>query len=202
MKLYYSPGACSLSPHIVLHECGLPFDIEKVDLATKLTSVGQDFRQINPKGYVPALILDNGHMLTEGPAIIQYVADLVPHKNLAPSAGSLERYQLQEWLNYLSTEIHKGFTPLFFPTVPQETKESARKLLTKRIGFVATALAGRDYLMGPSFSVADAYLFTVLSWAPHVGFDLSPWPVLQTYQKRVGNRPAVQATLKAEGLMV
>lgn len=202
MKLYYSPGACSLSPHIILLESGLGFDLEKVDLAAKKTERGADYWKVNPKGYVPALELDGGQVLTEGPAIVQYLADLVPQKKLAPTAGTLERYRLQEWLNFISTELHKGFSPLFNPKAPDDWKSVARELLGRRIGIVAKQLEGRSYLMGESFTVVDAYLFTILRWARHVKLDLSPWPVLSGYQDRVAVRPAVHAALVAEGLIV
>jgi glutathione S-transferase len=201
MKLYFSPGACSLSPHIVLREAGLKFDTEKVSLADKKTEKGTDYTTVNPKGYVPALQLDSGEVLTEGPAIVQYLADKAPDKKLAPAAGSMERYRLMEWLNFISTEVHKNFGPLFKPNAPEETKQAARDMLAKRLGFVAQKLEGTEYLMGNQFTVADAYLFTVLNWAGHVKLDLSPWPVLKAYHQRVAARPAVHAALVAEGLI-
>jgi glutathione S-transferase len=201
MKLYFSPGACSLSPHIVLLESGLPFECEKVDLKQKVTASGADFTSINPKGYVPALQLDGGLVLTEGPAIVQYLADLAPEKHLAPLAGSLGRYKLAEWLNFISTEIHKAYGPLFNPASSEEAKGNARAALAKRFPVPARTLAGNDYLLGDQFSVADAYLFTVLSWAAKVDVDLSPWPSLQAFQLRVGARPAVQRALREEGLL-
>ena len=201
MKLYYKSGACSLSPHIVLREAGLSFDLESVDLATKKTDSGGDYLSFNPKGYVPALLLDDGQLLTEGPAIVQYIADLVPEKMLAPAAGSMERYRLMETLNFISSEMHKGFGALFNPKSPEEWKVVVKELLGKRIALIAEQLQGRDYLMGAAFSVADAYLFTVLNWAGFVKLDLSPWPVIATYMARVAARPAVQAALKAEGLL-
>ena len=201
MKLYYSPGACSLSPHIVLAAAGLPFDLEKVDLSAKRTERDIDYWKINPKGYVPALELDDGQVLTEGPAIVQYLADQVPHKKLAPPAGTLERYHLQEWLNFISTELRKGFSPLFNPKATEEWKGVVRELLGRRMAIVAERLEGRDYLMGEAFTVADAYLYTVLNWARHVKLDLSPWPLLAAYQTRVAARPAVDAVLQAEGLV-
>lgn len=201
MKLYYSPGACSLSPHIVLYEAGVHFEIEKVNFGTKETDTGADYNAINPKGYVPALEMNNGQLLTEGAAIVQYIADLAPEKKLAPPAGTLERYRLQEWLNYIATEIHKGFGPLFNPVTPEEMKIAVKERLARRIGYVAENLVGKDYLLGKSFTVADAYLFTVLGWSPMLHFDLSPWPVLTTYQDRVAARPAVKAAMKAEGLI-
>lgn len=201
MKLYHKPGACSLSPHIVLREAGLAFELERVDLASKKTGSGGDYLGVNPKGYVPALALDDGQLLTEGPAIVQYLADLAPEKHLAPPAGTMARVRLQEWLNFIATELHKGFSPLYNPQAPEEWKAVARKLLAKRIALVAERLTGRDYLMGDDFTVADAYLFTVLNWAGFAQVDLSPWPVLGAYQARVAARPAVRAALQAEGLI-
>lgn len=201
MKLYYSPGACSLSPHIVLCEAGIPFEIEKVNLKTKTTEADVDYDTINPKSYVPALVMNNGELLTEGPAIVQYVADLAPEKKLAPPAGTLERYRLQEWLNYISAEIHKGFGPLFNPKASEDIKEAARARISKRVGFAANALAGKNYLLGDAFTVADAYLFVMLRWMHPNGIDLSPWPALGTYFDRVAARPAVASALKAEGLL-
>lgn len=202
MKLYYAPGACSLSPHIVLREGGFDFTLEKVDLGTKKTETGRDYREINPKGYVPALELDDGSILTEGPAIVQYLADRVPERGLAPANGTMERYRLQEWLNYISTELHKTWSPLFRPDAPDAWKQACRETLRHRYGIVERALAdGRPYLMGEAFTVADAYLFTVTNWARFVDFDLSPFPALRTYQERVAARPAVQEALRAEGLL-
>ena len=201
MKLYYKAGACSLSPHIVLREAGLNFELESVDLATKKTGSGGDYLSFNPKGYVPALLLDDGQLLTEGPAIVQYLADRAPEKQLAPAAGTMERYRLMEMLNFISTEMHKGFGALFNPKSPEEWKGVVKELLAKRIAVVAKQLEGRDYLMGAQFTVADAYLFTVLNWAGFVKVDLSPWPVIAAYMARVAARPAVQAALKAEGLI-
>lgn len=200
MKLYYSPGACSFSPHIVLHESGLPFEVERVDLKTKKTETGADYDSINPKSYVPALLMDNGELLTEGPAIVQYIADRVPEKKLAPPAGTMERYRLQEWLNYISSEIHKGFGPLFNPKMPEEMKATVKARLVKRFGLAANALKGRDFLLGDTFTVADAYLFIMLRWTHSFGIDLSPWPVLREYFERIAARPAVVAAIKAEGL--
>lgn len=201
MKLYYSPGACSLSPHIALREAGLSFDLMKKDLHSQKLGDGSDFRDINPKGYVPALILDDGQVLTEGPAIVQYIADRVPEKQLAPPAGTMERVRLQEWLNYITSEIHKSFAPLFNKQASEDWKAAARALLDRRIGYAAKALEGRSYLMGEVFTVADCYLFTTLNWAHWVKIDLARWPVITEYMKRVAARPAVQAALKAEGLL-
>jgi glutathione S-transferase len=200
MKLYMSPGACSLSPHIVLHETGLPFDVEPVNLGTKVTKSGTDYRTINAKGSVPALQLDTGEVLTEGPAIVQYLADRKPESKLAPAVGSAERYRLQEWLNYISSEIHKGFSPLFNPQIPAEWREVVVGNLAKRFDFLSEKLKDRSYLMGDTFTVADAYLFTILSWTKNLKMDLSKWPTLTAYLKRVAERPAVQSALKAEGL--
>ena len=200
MKLFLKPGACSLSPHIVLEESGLSYETETVDLRTKQTGSGGDFLAINPKGYVPALQLDSGELLTEGPAIVQYLADLVPEKRLAPANGSLERYRLQAWLTFIGTELHKSCSPFFNPAAPQGWKDIACANLERRLAHVAQQLEGRDYLLGSELSVADAYLFTVLSWFRVVPVDLSAWPVIQAYQARVAARPAVQAALKAEGL--
>jgi glutathione S-transferase len=201
VKLYYSPGACSLSPHIVLAEAGLAYSIEKVDLKAKKTETGADFFAVNAAGYVPALVLDNGEVLTEGPAIVQYLADQVPEKKLAPSPGSFERVRLQEKLNFISTEMHKSFSPLFNPAAPEEWKTVARGLIGRRLDVVEQALAGRDYLLG-DFTVADAYLFTVLGWGRMVGVDVNEGrPLLAAYLKRVGSRPAVQQAMREEGLI-
>lgn len=201
MKLYFSPGACSLSPHIVLLEAGLDFTTEQVDLRARQTAGGADYKLVNPKGSVPALMLKDGEVLTEGPAIVQFLADLVPEKQLAPPAGSFERYRLAEWLNYISTEVHKGFSPLFNRAATPEMRDMAISALTVRFGHLARALEGRDYLMGQRFTVADAYLFTVLNWCGFSGIDMAPWPVLQAFQARVAARPAVQRALGAEGLL-
>jgi glutathione S-transferase len=201
VKLYYSPGACSLSPHIVLAEAGLAYSIEKVDLKAKKTETGADFFAVNAAGYVPALVLENGEVLTEGPAIVQYLADQVPEKKLAPSPGSFERVRLQEKLNFISTEIHKSFSPLFNPAAPEEWKTVARGLIGRRLDVVEQTLAGRDYLLG-DFTVADAYLFTVLGWGRMVGVDVNEGrPLLAAYLKRVGSRPAVQQAMREEGLI-
>jgi glutathione S-transferase len=201
MKLYVSPGACSLSPHIVLRESGLAFTTEKVDLRAKRTASGADYLAINPKGYVPALETDEGVLLTEGPAIVQYVADKVPAKGLAPAAGSMARYQLAEWLNFISTEVHKNYSPLFNPAASEDMKSSARDNLNKRYTYLDGILAQRDYLLGATYSVADAYLFVVTNWARPVKLDLAPYPQLQAFYARVGARPAVQDALRAEGLI-
>ena len=201
MKLYYLPGACSLASHIALHETGLPFEIDKLNAATKTTASGEAFMQVNPKGYVPAIRLDDGSILTESAAILQYIADRNPGSGLAPKAGSMERYRLHEWLTFIGTEIHKTFGPLFNKATTEEAKTNARNLLAKRLDYVETQLASKPYLMGGSFTVADAYMFVVVSWSSHVGFDLSPYPMLKEYIARIAARPAVQAAMKAEGLI-
>jgi glutathione S-transferase len=201
MKLYYSPGACSLSPHIVLREAGLPVELVKVDLRSKRMSGDADFRSVNGKGYVPVLELDDGQRLTEGPAIVQYIADQAPASGLAPAAGSFERYRLQEWLNFISTELHKQFSPLFDAASDDAVKARQRERIGGRLAWIAQHLASRDYLMGAAFTAADAYLFTVLRWSQHVGLDLDQWPALTAYVARVGARPKVREALQAEGLL-
>lgn len=201
MKLYFSPGACSLSPHIVLAESGLAYAAERVNLGTKQTAGGADYSAINPKGYVPALLLDDGSVLTEGPAIVQYVADQAPASQLAPAAGTLARYRLIEWLNFIATELHKSFSPLFNPAASDEVKAYTRAALARRLPVVAKALEGQDYLLGAQFSAADAYLFTVLSWTDHVQLALTEWPSLQAFRARVAARPGVQRALREEGLL-
>jgi len=200
LKLYYVPGTCALCPHIILHESGLAFTLEKVNRDDKKTETGQDYNAVNPKSSVPALQMNDGQVLTEVGVIAQYLADLVPGRKLAPPAGTLARYRLQEWLSYISSEIHKGYSPLFNPKLADEAKTMFKERLALRINFAAKALADQDYLMGDGFSVADAYLFTVLRWSPHLGFDLAPWPVLQSYMDRISARPAVVAAMKEEGL--
>ena len=198
MKLYISPGACSLSPHIALREAGIPFDMETVDLGAKRTKSGKDFKAINPKGYVPVLELEGGQVLTEGPSIVQYIADQKPASKLAPPAGTMDRYRLQEWLNFVTSEMHKAYSPLFNPQTPDAFKEMSRTKIGGRLDFLSKSLQGKDYLMGSPFTVADAYLFVVLGWSGHVGVDLAKWPVLQAYWDRVAARPAVKAALEAE----
>ncbi|MBX9740468.1 MAG: glutathione transferase GstA [Beijerinckiaceae bacterium] len=198
MKLYYSPGACSLSPHIALREGGFTFDLEKVDLRAKVTASGADFRSINPKGSVPAFVTDAGDVLTEGPAIVQYIADQAPGAQLAPHAGTMERYRLIEWLNFITTELHKGFSPLFKPTTPEDYKPIVREQLEARFTYLNGELAEKQYLMGDHFTVADGYLFVILRWAKAMKFDLSNWPTLQTYFDRVSARPKVIEALEAE----
>lgn len=200
MKLYYSPGACSLSPHIVLCEAGLAHELIKVDLKTKRTELGDDFNTINAKGYVPALRLDSGETLTEGPAIVQYLADLAPASALAPAPGTLERARLQEWLNFIATELHKGFSALFHDA-PADWQARVRTGLNRHFAYLATVLERQTYLLGDTFTAADAYLFTVLNWAKWVKLDLGPWPVLGAYLARIAARPGVQKALKTEGLL-
>ena len=199
-KLYYVPGACSLCPHIILYESGLSFEIEKINPRDKKTSSGEDYNTINPKSYVPALLLADGQVLTEVTAIVQYLADQAPNKKLAPANGTMERYRLQEWLNYIATEIHKGFGPLFNKNQPEDVKAAGKERLAMRIGFAAQSLDGKDYLLGNIFTVADAYLFTALRWAQYVGLDLSSWPALKDYMDRITARPSVQTAMQAEGL--
>ncbi|QJY31545.1 glutathione transferase GstA [Diaphorobacter sp. JS3050] len=201
MKLYYSPGACSLSPHIVLHETGLANTSVLASTKSHKLQDGTDYYTINPLGYVPVLELDDGTRLREGPAIVQYLADQAPHKNLAPANGTLARYRLQEWLTFIGTEIHKGFTPLFKPTTPADYKSLVHEQLLSRLKWVDGELAHKPYLMGEHFSVADAYLFTVTNWAPAVNLDISALKNLAAYRERIAARPAVQAAMKAEGLL-
>jgi len=201
MKLYYAPGACSLSPHIVLRELGLPVELKKVNTKDKTFDGGGDYRKVNARGYVPALELDNGQVLTEGPAIVQYLADQKPESGLAPKAGSLERYRLMEWLNFLTSEVHKQFSPLFKPNTPEDYKPIARENIATRFDWIEQQLAGKDYLTGKTFSVADAYLFVLLGWTKFTGIDLARWPNIQAFHARVGARPKVQEALRAEGLL-
>jgi glutathione S-transferase len=201
MKLYYSPGACSLSPHIALLEAGVPFTAVKTSTKTHKLDDGTDFYSINAKGYVPVLELDSGDRLTEGPAIVQYIADRNPGSALAPAAGTLERYRLQEWLNFITSELHKQYGPMFDPATPAEYKAMLIAKIGKRYDWLAEQLQGKDYLMGKQFTVADAYLFTVMRWSHFVGIDLAKWPLLAAYVARVTARPKVQQALLAEGLV-
>lgn len=201
MKLFLSPGACSLSPHIILEESGLRYETEAVNLKTKVTAGGDDFWTINSKGYVPALLLDDGQLLTEGPAIVQYIADQVPEKKLVPANGTVERYMLQSWLTFIGTELHKSFGPFFYPGAGDDWKGVAFANLERRLSYVNEQLEGKAYLMGDSFTVADAYLFTILNWSKFPKLDLNKWPNVLAYQERVAARPAVQSALKAEGLV-
>ncbi|MGE8494804.1 glutathione transferase GstA [Comamonas sp.] len=198
MKLYFSPGACSLSPHIALLEAGLPFTLEMASTKTHQLKDGTDFYTINPLGYVPVLELDNGQRLREGPAIVQYIADQAPASKLAPANGTFERYQLQEWLGFIGTEIHKGFSPLFNPNMPDTVKDMARGQVLKRLTWVDAQLAGKEFLMGADFSVADAYLFTVCGWSKFVGVDISGLENLASFLQRVGARPSVQKAIADE----
>lgn len=200
MKLYYSPGACSLSVHITLHESGLKFEQMKVSTKTHRLLDGTDYYSINPLGYVPLLELDDGMRLTEGPAIVQYIADQVPDKKLAPANGTVARVQLQAWLNFIATELHKGFSPLFNPATPADYKSVVIDRLLSRLKWVDGELAGKNYLMGDAFSVADPYLFTVTNWAPYVGVDISGLANIAAFRARMAARPAVQAAMKEEGL--
>jgi glutathione S-transferase len=200
MKLYYSPGACSLSPHIALHESGLPFQTVLASTKSHKLQDGTDYYTINPKGYVPLLELDDGTRLAEGPAIVQFIADQAPDKQLAPAAGTLQRYRLQEWLTFIGTEIHKQFSPLFSPAMPEEAKAMFRQKVQDRLAYVDRQLAGRDYLLGDKFSVADGYLYTVTRWAAPLKLDISGLSNLNAFMARMGARPAVQQALKAEGL--
>ena len=201
MKLYYSPGACSLSPHIVARELGLELELEKVDGRTKKTASGADFTALNPKGYVPALELDDGALLTEGPAIVQYLADQKPESGLAPANGTLARYRVQEMLGYINSELHKNFSPLFAKDTPPEARAEKVESLRKRYRLVEDTLGDKPFLFGEQFTVADAYLFVVTKWASFVKLDLSEFPKLMAFQARVAQRPAVQAALEAEGLL-
>ncbi|BAM86745.1 glutathione S-transferase [Bradyrhizobium oligotrophicum S58] len=201
MKLYYSPGACSLSPHIALLEAGLPYDLVKVDLRAKTLENGDDYLKVNPKGQVPALGLPSGEIVTEGPVIVQMIADQAADKNLAPPRDSGERYKLLEWLNFITSELHKNFSPMFQPALTDETKGFFKERLMGKFKYIDGQLAGRDYLLGKAFSVADGYLFTMLSWAERMKFDLSALPNLLAYKARVAARPKVQEALTKEGLM-
>jgi glutathione S-transferase len=201
MKLYYAPGACSLSPHIVAREAGLKIELQKVNTKDKSMEGGGDYWKVNAKGYVPTLELDNGERLTEGPAIVQYLADQKPESGLAPKNGTLERYRLQEWLNFLTSEVHKQFSPLFKPNTPEDYKPVAKENLATRFNWLNEQLAGKDYLTGKTFTVADAYLFVLLGWTKATQIDLSKWPNLQAFHKRVAARPKVREAMQAEGLI-
>lgn len=201
MKLYYAPGACSLSPHIVLLESGAKFDLDKVDFATRKTAGGEDFNAVNPKGSVPALRLDDGEVLTEGAAIVQYIADKQGATELAPANGTRERVRLQEWLNFIASELHKGFSPLFNSKTPDEYRVIAKENLAKKFAFLDKTLEGRDYLMGKTFTVADAYVFTILNWRHNLKIDISAFKNLEAYLARVGARPKVKQAMQAEGLL-
>ena len=201
MKLYYFPGACSIAPHIVAREAGIALDLEKVDLGSRRTATGEDYLAVNPKGYVPALRLDDGSVLTEVSALIQYLADRAPASGLIPAAGTLERYRILEWIGYISTEIHKGFGPLWNAKLAPEARAAAVTALSHRLDLVEKVLAGQPFLTGERFTVVDAYLFAVASWAPWVKLDMAPWPKLRDFVARVAARPKVQEALGAEGLV-
>jgi len=198
MKLYFAPDTCSLSPHIVLQELGMPYELVRVNNRTKRTSTGEDFLAVNPKGYVAALELETGEVLTEGPAIVQYLADLKPEAGLAPAAGTLERIRLQEWLNFITSEVHAGSSPLFNRALPEEALVIFRDRLFRRLDFIEVNLASRDYLVGDGFTVADAYLFTVLGWMKGVSIDLDRWPATARHMQRIGARASVQSALARE----
>jgi glutathione S-transferase len=200
MKLYYYPGACSLAPHIVAREAGIALTIEKVDLANRTTEAGANYLAVNPKGYVPALGLQDNSVLTEASAIIQYLADSQPAADLAPAHGSMERYRLLEWLGFISTEIHKGFGPLWNPATPDAVKVATKERLATRFAYLDEKLGAQPFLLGDKFTIADAYLFTVVNWTNFHGIDISPFPNLQAFQARIASRPAVQQALEAEGL--
>ncbi|RJX30262.1 MAG: glutathione transferase GstA [Oxalobacter sp.] len=201
MKLYYFPGACSLAPHIVLRETGITHEIERVDLTNKVTETDADFLGINPKGFVPALQLNNGQILTEAQVLVQYIADQTPDKHLVPLAGSLARYRVMEWLGYIASDLQKGFAPLFNPDTTDVTRTTVQLNLARQFDYVASHLETAAYLVGDRYTVADAYLFTVLNWADYVDIDLAEWPELVAYQQRIAHRPAVQAAMMAEGLL-
>lgn len=201
MKLYYLPGACSMAPHILLREAGLPYELDKVDFATGQTASGEDYDKVNGKSYVPSLRLDDGQVLTEVAVVLQYIADLKPETGLAPKAGTLERYRLMEWLNFISSELHKQFSPLFHSDISADWKQNQLNLLAKRFTYLTRYLDGKHYLMGNTFSAADAYLFTILNWHHKLKVDLEKWPPLKAYLHRIGERPAVKAAMKEEGLI-
>jgi len=201
MKLYYAPGACSLSPHIVARELGIDIDLEKTDTKAKRTASGVDFLTINPKGYVPTIELDDGQVLTEGPALVQYLADQKPEAGLVPPPGTMERYRMQEMLGYINSELHKTYSPLFNDATPQETRNERLAYLKKRYALLDERLAKQPYLFGDRLTVADAYLFVVTRWANFVKLDLSGFPNVLAFQERVAARPGVKAAMKAEGLM-
>jgi len=200
MQLYFSPGACSLASHITLREAGLPFDLKRADTKTKKLDDGSDYLAVNSKGAVPALRLDSGEILTEGVAIMQYIADRKPDSKLVPASGTIERYRVLEWLNYLTSEVHKSFSPLFNPNAAPEVKTYTTANLEKKLDWTNAQLAGKKYLTGDSFTVADAYLFTLINWTYFVGIDLGKWPALKQFYDRVAARPKVQEALDAEGL--
>ena len=201
MKLYYARGACSLSVHIALYEAGLTFEVERVDTKTRQLASGGDFTKINPNGFVPVLVLDSGEQLTEAVVVLQYVADLRPDAALAPPAGTMARYRLMEWLSFTSSELHKSFSPLFAPTTPEDYKPIVRQRLAQRLAYTNDKLAGRQFLLGDQYTVADMYLFVVVNWSRPMNIDLTPYANLQQFQQRVAERPAVQSAMGAEGLL-
>lgn len=201
MKLYFTPGACSLAPHIILREGNFEFDLERVDLASKRTAGDADFLQINPKGYVPALSRDDGSVLTEVPVILQYLGDLKPDTGLAPDASDPQRYHVQEWLNFISTEVHKGLSPLFNPDLPEAAQQIVRDTIAKKFSYLDSRLDGTDYLSDERFTIVDSYAFAILNWKNFFDIDLSPWPNLAAYFDRLAKRPAIEAALRAEGLL-
>ena len=201
MKLYFAPGACSLSPHIVAREAGIPVQLQKVNTKDKSMEGGGDFWKVNPRGYVPVLELDNGERLSEGPAIVQYLADQKPESGLAPKNGTMERYRLQEWLNFLTSEVHKQFSPHFRPNTPDDYKTIAKENIGKRFDWLDQQLAGKDYLMGKQFTVADAYLFVLSNWTKPTQIDLAKWPNIAAFNKRVAARPKVKEAMQFEGLI-
>jgi glutathione S-transferase len=201
MKLYFAPGACSLSPHIVAREAGIPIQLQKVNTKDKSIEGGGDFWKVNPRGYVPVLELDNGERLTEGPAIVQYLADQKPESGLAPKNGTLERYRVQEWLNFLTSEVHKQFSPLFRPNTPEDYKPIAKENIGKRFDWIEQQLAGKDYVTGKQFTVADAYLFVLTNWTRPTQIDLAKWPNIAAFNKRVAARPKVKEAMQFEGLI-
>src|SRR5262245_36784073 len=201
MKLYYARGACSLSVHIALREADLKFDLERVDTKTKQLEGGGDFLKFNANGFVPVLVLDDGEQLTEAKVLLEYIADQKPSAGLAPPHGTLPRYRLMEWLSFISSELHKSYSPLFSPATPEDYKPIVLQRLAQRLGYVNSKLEGRQYLLGDQFTVADCYLFVVVNWSKAMNIDLTPFPALQQFQERVRNRPAVQAAMRAEGLL-
>jgi len=201
MKLYYWPGACSLSPHIVSREAGIDLQLAELDRGERKTTDGTVLSSVNPKNQVPVLEMDNGQSLTEGPVIVQYLADQKPASGLIPPPGTIDRYRVQEWLNFITSELHKTFGPLFRPNTPEEFKTTSKEILGQRFNWIDKQLAGKQYLMGDTFTVADAYLFTIVRWSPRVGIDLSKWPNITAYLDRVAARPKVQEAMKAEGLL-
>lgn len=201
VKLYYTPGACSLAPHIILREGGFHFELEKVDLASKKTESGENFLLVSPRGYVPALLLDDGDVLTETAVIVQYIADLRPESGLVPASGTRERYRLQEWLNFITAEVHKGLSPLWDPALPEAAHEFFRQSVARKFSFLDAHLDGNEYMLGNKFSVADSYAFAIINWKGFFNIDLSPWPNLAAYYDRIAARPFVQAAMSAEGLL-